>query len=164
MIMRNLWFVAMPCLLLIFQGCGLLQGGPEAVEVVWPETEGRNEGREEMIGFDDLKPDAEVEANTIYLEPHRARQCPQVKVMIEGEESVSIQPAREDCVTLVVFWTMGLVKARAAARHARDLLWEFRERGLRVIGILPRQRGGAAQDEQKRGGKSENGCAQLFPH
>ena len=132
----------MSCLSLAFQGCGLWQRGQEPVEIAWPEEEDGEEAQEETIGFQALIPDLPEEAETVYLEAEKAKACPEIEVAIAGGDSKTIQPGREGYVTLVVFWRIVPTKSRAAARHAADLYREFRERGLRVIGVVEKTRAG----------------------
>lgn len=72
-------------------------------------------------------------ANTLYLKPAQAMQCPQIQVTGSSGRSGSLNLAQRNNVTLVVCWDLERRSGRAAATYAQQLKRKYG--GLNVVGL-----------------------------
>jgi len=131
------WLFVPFLFVVVLQGCR----SAEEVPVVELRAPGVTEPTEEKApGFEDLK--VQSRAETVFLAPERAKECPKLEVATAENESTTIQPAKEGSVTLVVFWTVAVPMGRAAARYASQVRRRYGPQGVRVYGIAEKTAGG----------------------
>ena len=133
-------------MLLAGQGCS---GGPEVVplrpfEPVAAPAEAPDPSNATWQALASAVPVEESE-RTKYYSASEARKCPSLELTTVLGNVTNLRPgqsgfAEPGTVTLVVFWAMEFIEGQAAARHVSDLVKQYRELGVRGLGVVERTR------------------------
>ena len=83
--------------------------------------------------------------HTRYFSAEEAKRCPAIQVATGAGEEATLEPgtagyAEPGSVTLVVFWSMDIPRAQAAARHVGNLVRKYQRWRVRAVGIVEKTR------------------------